>query len=1132
MAGVPRYEIVDTIAAGDFATVYRARDRELGREVAVKQIHQQFLSDPRQLERYWKEAQLLASLQHPHVLTIYDIDRSRGWLILELMRGSLRQTLEAGPIDLDYLRIALAGCLSALQFLHSNGVIHGDVKPSNMLVDPQARVKLGDFGLARRAASEEGSLLKGTTKYMAPELVTPQFGPIGPASDIYSLGFSAYELMCGPQFEGLFPGLGSYGRDKQIAWMMWHAAADRHLPEITRVLEGVPPDLAQVVQRMVAKDQRQRYASAGDVLRDLRTDPTMVAAPPPAPEESPEQVAAREREARKKKMVRVGAIAALACSVLLSVVMMLPGRQPPPEGPPEPARAVVREVYSDRRLLSVEYVEGVKKGRAEDLRVTKYERFFLNQRPCTLRDLMPGDDLVIKVLDDVETKRRFTEFHASRPEESAGRIAKVETEAGHFLLTIEGGPDAGKQLLIAVPSGLGSDKKITFNGAAEIDGRAIQLGDLQVDDRVTVRHRGADPGREATELHVQRVVTFQGVVRGYDEKKKELTVAQGEGSDAKVLTLPVVPECEVTINDSRVVQGKLAVPADLLPGDEAAVRHDLRIVGVSAYRKVGEGGPVTRIDYAARSMEVQVDGKDKQFLVKPDCKITLGGDEVELSDLRAGDVVDITHDTPDPKRTPEALEIAARRPPDPNRWAVIIGIQTFEDRMLAGQLTWPRQDAEHFRDVLIKRFAVPPDQALLLVDEPLVRLEQGIPGLLDRTGAESQVIVYFAGHAFKDAQGQVYLAPRNFDSRRIPSTGLALQWLVDQFEKCSAKKKLLLLDCSQDVTGHGLVQPSTEEMIATVKSDNPRYPLRTVDAIASCKTGERGLYWPEKQRGLFAFALAEAFSGKADKNRDGRLEVTELSEFVKAAMKDARLPKPQTPVLVQANPTPPRLSENAKQAIRRLLSFLRQDRMVVDAATQAYTEAKNLAGAEVEPDLGFGLCLLKAGRTEREDALQHFEQLKLAHPELLLPLRAMAWMRFERQTYTAGVGELAEMVAAVPKAKPGEAIPKDVQEMFIWTGQLREFAEEAAEGNFKAKPDSLARLDAAVSAHGDAAVRFYEQGRSSTQSKARAFDQQINDANLDEATRKRLKIERRQLPNYVSFPYDGIAQQILAGLEK
>src|SRR5205807_3835099 len=85
----PRYQLLDKIASGSFATVYRGRDTELGREVAVKQIQEQYLTDPQQLERYWGEAQLLASFQHPNIVTIYDIVRERGWLILELMQSDL-----------------------------------------------------------------------------------------------------------------------------------------------------------------------------------------------------------------------------------------------------------------------------------------------------------------------------------------------------------------------------------------------------------------------------------------------------------------------------------------------------------------------------------------------------------------------------------------------------------------------------------------------------------------------------------------------------------------------------------------------------------------------------------------------------------------------------------------------------------------------------------------------------------------------------------------------------------------------------------------------------------------------------------------------------------------------------------
>ena len=171
-------------------------------------------------------------MQHANILTIYDVVRPRGWLILELMRGSLKSAAEGEPMDLDQLRLVLANCLTGLHFLHGNGVIHGDIKPSNILVAPPNRIKLGDFGLARRASNEEGSLLKGTTKYMAPELLSAQFGAVGPASDLYSLGFTAYELMVGSHFESLLPTLATFGRNQQLAWMMWHSTADVKLPDI------------------------------------------------------------------------------------------------------------------------------------------------------------------------------------------------------------------------------------------------------------------------------------------------------------------------------------------------------------------------------------------------------------------------------------------------------------------------------------------------------------------------------------------------------------------------------------------------------------------------------------------------------------------------------------------------------------------------------------------------------------------------------------------------------------------------------------------------------------------------------------------------------------------------------------
>src|SRR3990167_1698749 len=242
-------------------------------------------------------------------MTIYDVVRERGWLILELAQGSLPQLLGGRGIDIKDLRLALSYTLHALRFMHEHGIIHGDVKPSNLLVDRNARVKLGDFGIARRLAGDDGSVVKGTTKYMAPEVVSDQFGAVGPHSDLFSLGFTAFELMCGDHFETLFPGLNMYGRDQQIAWMMWHSAPDRRLPEISRTLEGVPPDLARIIHKLVEKDPAKRYRTAGEVLADLSTEGE---APPASDRPAADKDVPRQATRAKRK--RILAIAAAACS--------------------------------------------------------------------------------------------------------------------------------------------------------------------------------------------------------------------------------------------------------------------------------------------------------------------------------------------------------------------------------------------------------------------------------------------------------------------------------------------------------------------------------------------------------------------------------------------------------------------------------------------------------------------------------------------------------------------------------------------------------------------------------------------------------------------------------------------------
>ena len=1117
-----RYEIVSTIAAGDFATVYRARDRELGREVAIKQIHPQFLADPQQLARYWQEARLLASLQHPNILTIYDIVRPRGWLILELMRGNLHPYTQGQPIDLDFLRSVLAGSLNALHFLHTNGVIHGDVKPSNLLVDARSRVVLGDFGLARRANSEEGSLLKGTTKYMAPELVSDQFGAVGPASDIYSLGFSAFELMCGPQFESLFPGLGSFGRDKQIAWMMWHAAADRHLPEIGRVLEGVPEDLTRVIQRMVVKDQTRRYTSARDALRDLSTDALATELPD---EEDAEAMAAREAEAKKRRRLRLVAIVAMCFSVVVCIAMLWPKASPKPRpGPLEPVRGVVRGVYGSELEVTLD-----RDGSVEPIPIRSGDKVFINGDGRRLRDLKPGDRVSIEYVQEKSGGQvtKITRVLVTRPVLHVGKIKSIRYDRGTLVVAVGEGDDKGKEITVTV----GKDAKIKFNEQETLGGNAVVLADLQPNDRIEILHVVQQTGNKATEMSVLRIVETKGIIRSVDTRKRQLTVALGGGDDAKRVKFSWAPECKITLNDRAIIDNRALTPADLSEGDEVTLAHDVLVHRINAYHTEGEESTIRLVAYDRNQIDAKLTetGQSVTYTVGPQCQIRLAGAPAELTELRKGDKIDVLHDSPR-QQTRRALSITARRPPDPARWAILVANQQYDDASVS-PLDHPADDVELLADVLAKRYAVPAAQVQTFVDASRVRLSQAIPEWLGKAGATHKVIVYYIGHAYQDDEGAVYLAPKNFDLKQIDSTGLSLRWLVDQCEQCTAGEKLLLLDCSHGGEGADLQrQPSTAEMLRTLSAQPGRSPLRTVTAVASCRVGQRGLVLADKEHGLFGSSLAAAYSGKADNNRDGRIEPTELFTFLTTAMTAAKLPGKQTPELFLPDDRPPRLTEDAKRGIRHLAAYLRQARIDVDAVKPQYEAVEQLAGKEVEPKLLYGLLLLKARK--RDEAAGKFEEIKVDAPGLLLPLQGLVWVQFEKRSYRSGMNALVELLDGVAKPKKADApYAAQAQGALRWAGLLREYAAIAAEQRFRPPQQSLDAVDAAAAAHGRQAMQFYQQGRELVRKTTGEFDAKIA-ADTSEAATAKLKIERRLLSSYTNFPFNELAKQVIDGLDR
>jgi serine/threonine-protein kinase len=256
-----RYRILKRIGSGGMADVYLAEDEVLGRRVAIKILNERH-GDDQFIERFRREAQSAAALSHPNVVAIYDRGEAEGtyYIAMELLDGrNLKELIVArGPappkIVVEYARQILA----ALAYSHRHTIVHRDIKPHNVVVDGDGRVKVTDFGIARGGASqmtEVGSIV-GTAQYLSPEQARGE--PVDPRSDLYSLGIVMYELLTGSvPFTG----------DSPVEIAMKHLSATA--PPPSEVREGVPRELDLVVMRALAKDPDDRYASAEEMDADL-----------------------------------------------------------------------------------------------------------------------------------------------------------------------------------------------------------------------------------------------------------------------------------------------------------------------------------------------------------------------------------------------------------------------------------------------------------------------------------------------------------------------------------------------------------------------------------------------------------------------------------------------------------------------------------------------------------------------------------------------------------------------------------------------------------------------------------------------------------------------------------------------
>ncbi len=255
------YRIVEQLGSGGMATVFKAYHASLDRYVAIKVLHPAFRQDPNFLSRFQREARIVAKLQHPAIVPVYDFNEYNGqpYLVMRFIEGeTLKARLSRGDLPLPEVVRVLHPVCDALQYAHGQGVLHRDVKPSNILLTPDGGVFLADFGLARIAQAGESTLsqdaLVGTPQYISPEQARGD-SDLDVRTDIYSLGVVLYELLIGRV---------PYQADTPYAVIHDHIYAPLPLPRAIK--SGFPETLERVLLKALAKERDDRYASVAELL--------------------------------------------------------------------------------------------------------------------------------------------------------------------------------------------------------------------------------------------------------------------------------------------------------------------------------------------------------------------------------------------------------------------------------------------------------------------------------------------------------------------------------------------------------------------------------------------------------------------------------------------------------------------------------------------------------------------------------------------------------------------------------------------------------------------------------------------------------------------------------------------------
>ena len=348
-----RFRLDEQVGSGGMSTVYRAFDETLQRTVAIKLMHRSLSGDPDQLERFRREARAAARLSHPHVVTVIDAGEDDGhpYIVFEFvagetLKGRIKRCGRLPVVEAVAYGIEIGRALAAA---HAERLVHRDVKPQNVLIDPDGRAKVTDFGIAR--SLEDGGLtatgrVLGTTDYVSPEQALGE--DVTAESDVYALGIVLYEMLTGEL---------PFKAESQVGVAMKHVQDP--MPDVQLRRPEVSASLAAVIDRATSKQVENRYGSADDMVWDLEQALAIEAARAgeatgeattvlrALPDETGEMAPERLRHPRRVLALSVVVLALVAVAAVFAVTNARRGdpEEPAVAAPPPPAPVAIRAAH-------------------------------------------------------------------------------------------------------------------------------------------------------------------------------------------------------------------------------------------------------------------------------------------------------------------------------------------------------------------------------------------------------------------------------------------------------------------------------------------------------------------------------------------------------------------------------------------------------------------------------------------------------------------------------------------------------------------------------------------------------------------------------------------------------------------